>query len=231
MTTARIMVKKALQKAGIMTKTETPSSDEINDGLDTLNGMLSSWSNESLLIYARLRESFTLSAGVASYTIGSGGDFDTVRPISISSVFIRSGSTDYTVESFSGVEYDTSIVDKDAEGIPIRYTYDNNVPLGTISFYPVPNQADTVFIRSEKILTQFALDDTVTLPAGWEHAIIHNLAEILAPEYGQTVNPVISREAATSKAGLKKAVTRNRDMDTLPLVGGGGFNILNGRIN
>ena len=51
MTTASDIIKKAMQKVGVLTKSESPSSDESADGLDSLNDLLSSWSNESMFIY------------------------------------------------------------------------------------------------------------------------------------------------------------------------------------
>jgi hypothetical protein len=229
MTTARTLVRKSLQKAGILTKNEQPSADEVNDGLDTLNDMLSSWSNETLLMYARVSESFAVSAGTASYTIGSGGTFSTVRPMNIASAYFRANSLDYPLTDISDTSYDDDITSKSQPGIPEEFMYVRNVPLGVITLFPVPSQAGTLHIRSEKVLTQMVLDDTVALPEGWEHAIVHNLAVILAPEYGQEASGTIVKEAGRSKAAIARTVARNRNMDTPPLTGEGGFDVLTGR--
>lgn len=91
MTTALGIIKSAMRKVGVLTKTENPSADEAQDGLEMLNDLLSSFSNDSMVIYARYSEDFTLSGGTGSYTIGTGGAFNTARPVKIISAFIRLG--------------------------------------------------------------------------------------------------------------------------------------------
>ena len=63
MTTARTIIKRAMQVAGILVKGEAPSADEADDGLTALNMMLSGWSNDSGLVYARAWQSFALVGG------------------------------------------------------------------------------------------------------------------------------------------------------------------------
>lgn len=228
MATARTVVKRALQIAGVLTKQEDPAADEAADGLSVLNGMLSTWSNDTLLLYARVLENFSLTANKESYTIGPGGDFDTPRPIFISSMFYRSGDIDYPVVRVSESEYD-SFVDKDTSGIPREFRYDRSASLGTITLYPPPNEGGTLYFRSEKLLTQLGLDDDLAFPEGWEHALIYNLAVLLAPEYGQTASPLIRNEAAASKRLLKRATSRNRSLaDAPPLTRAGAHNIYTG---
>lgn len=229
MTTARTIIKKAMQKAGILTKSETPASDETNDGLDALNAMLSSWSNDSLLVYVRAVEQFTLAGGTASYTIGPSMTFNTTRPLQIVSGYVRSGATDYPLNPLQDAVYDKSIADKSTQGIPENFVYSGNSPTASIVFYPVPSSSYAVFLRMEKQLTQFALDDNVEFPPGWERALIYNLAVEIAPEYGQEVSPRVVEIADSSLGKIKEATARNRTMDTPPLVGGTEFNIYSGQ--
>jgi hypothetical protein len=230
MTTARTIIKKAMQKSGILTKGENPSADEANDALDTLNDLLSSWSNDSLLVYVRSLEQFTLAAGTANYTIGPSMTFNTARPLQIASGYVRSGSTDYPLNKLQDVVFDESITDKSSPGIPDTFVYDNNSPTGIITFHPVPSENYPVYLRMEKLLTQFALDDDLTFPPGWERALIYNLAIELAPEYGQDVGQVVFTIAQESIGKIKEAVARNRTMDTPPLTGGTIFNIYSGQL-
>lgn len=229
MTTARQIIKSAMQKIGVLTKSETPDADEASDGLTTLNQMLQSWSNDSLLVYARLAESFTLSGGTASYTIGTGATFNTSRPVQIVSGYVRSGTTDYPLSKIKDTEYDT-IGAKTTTGIPNSFFYDYNAPSGTVTFSPVPDAAYSVYLRMEKALTSIAtLDTDIEFPTGWEEAIIYNLALRLAPEYGATVDQLTYDIAKDSKGALASSVAKNRTMDTSPLVNTGSFNILTGQ--
>jgi hypothetical protein len=227
MTTARSIVTKALQKNGVLTKNETPSADEADDGLEALNDLIGSWSNESLLIYARLSESFPLVSGTASYTIGSGGDFNTTRPLQILSAFTRIGGTDYNMAIINGVEYDKIIQKSITSADPEVLYYDGNSALGTITLYPVPSTG-TLHIRSEKQLTEFTtLDTDLSLPPGWDRALIYSLAIEQAPDYGQPVTPELVALASDSLGKIKKAVARNKDMRMFSY-NGGGNNIYSG---
>ncbi len=89
MTTGLGIVTKALQKAGVVTKSETIGNDEASDGLDALNALVSSWANDSMLISSRSWESFTLTAGDAQYSIGTSQDFNTSRPVYIADAYVR----------------------------------------------------------------------------------------------------------------------------------------------
>lgn len=61
MTTALDIIKSSMRKVGALTKTENPSADEAIDGLEMLNDLLASYSNDSMVVYARSVDSFTLS--------------------------------------------------------------------------------------------------------------------------------------------------------------------------
>ena len=213
MATARSIIKRALQKNGALTKGESPSGDEAVDGLEALNAMVSSWSNDSLLIYARLSESFPLVSGQSAYTIGSGGDFDTVRPTQILTAFTRIGSIDYDISIISDIDFDAITQKNISSSIPDVLFYDGNAPLGTITIYPVPTDG-ALHIRSEKPLTEFAaLDTELELPPGWERALVYNLAVEIGSEYGQPIDQLTYQIANDSLNKIKTAIARNKTMD------------------
>jgi len=136
MTTARTIIKRAMQENGVLTKGESPSGDEAADGLAALNNLISSWSNDSLLIYARVSESFPLVSGTASYTIGSGGYFNTARPLQILTAYTRIGTTDYNMGIINSVDYDKIMQKSVITNIPEVLVYEPGYPLGTITIYP-----------------------------------------------------------------------------------------------
>jgi len=215
MTTARTIIRKALQKIGALVKSEQPSADEANDGLDALNAMIDSWGNDSLSVYARTWETFPLTSS-ASYTIGTGGNFNTARPENIVSAYLRSGTVDYPVEVIDDEAYST-IVFKSLQGISYFLNYDNAYPLGNIRLYPVPSASYSLFILTEKALTQFTnLDTALSMPPGTERALIYNLAIDLAPEYGQQVSAELAKTAAESLGLIRTKVAQVRGMDAYP---------------
>ena len=215
MATALNIITRAMQKAGILFKQETPDADEAMDALSELNDMLAQWSNDSMLIVERVRESFP-STGVASYTMGSGGDFDTARPISIVSMFARIGSTDYPIAPITDDNY-SLIQTKSTLGVPDFFNYTNGYPLGTINLYPVSSVAYEIHIYSDKQIGDIAsLTTNINFPPGWKSAIIYNLGVRLCSEFGQPVSGELFEMAKQSKAAIRRSIIKSRSKDAFP---------------
>lgn len=217
MTTARDIIIKALTKIGANFKNNAVSSDEANDALDALNAMLSSYANDSMMIYARQWETFSLTPSTSLYTMGAGGSFNTAKPMFIVSGYLKDGITDYNLSIITDEIYNSQISQKTTIGIPAYINSDNGNPLINIRLYPVPDSAYQIFLLTEKELSQFTLDDEIELPSGWERMLIYNLAMELYPEYEQQVNPVVMEIAAESKRLVRANIMRNRSMDARPL--------------
>lgn len=216
MSTARTIIKRAMRKAGILTTGQEPTADEANDALDSLNDLLASLFNENLIVYGRSVESFTLTASQASYTIGSGGDFNTTRPNAIASAYVRIGNIDYPLEPYMDTLYDENTALKTLSTIPNSYVYENTYPLGRFTLYPVPASGWTLYLRLEKPVTELTLDSTVSMPPGWNQFLIYKLATILAPEYGQQIDPNVVLIANQSKEALELQVAKARTIDAIP---------------
>lgn len=208
---------------GVARTGEALSADEASDALETLNDMLSGWSNSNLLITAHTRESFNLTGGDGVYTIGTGQDFNTVAPLHIVSAFTRDQTIDYPMEPITDVEYDALVQKGDTSGRPYYWNYDN---AGTIRIYPIPNQSYELHILSEKPITTLLASDTLAFKPGWERAIRYNLAIELAAEYGMEVPRAVEKIAATSLAEIKRQTSRKRPIrkSEVPQV----FNIYSG---
>lgn len=222
-TTAQDIITKAFRKCGILTMNQTPTSDMVNDALDALNDMLASWAAQhSLLCYARKWETFTLTGGTYKYTMGSGGNFNTTRPVAIVGAYVTVGNADLPVKVIPDVVYNEDIIVKSAPGVPNWLAYDNAYPLCNIVMYPSPAGAYPLFLLSEKALSSYALTDTVDLPPGWERAIVFNLPNEIAGDYGQDVPQIVQTVGAQSKAALIKQVSRTRSLDANPQPSSGG---------
>lgn len=218
MTTARTLIRKSMLEIGVLTKTEQPAADEANDALDALNALISSWSNFSDNIYSRTQETFPLT-GAATYTIGAGQDFNTVRPIQIISAYTTSGDIDYPLIVINVEQYN-NITFKSDEGYPEYLAYNNGYPYGVVSLYPVPSGVTSITILSEKAISQFAtLDTEMSLPDGWERALIKNLAIDLAPQYNQDPKPALIKTAAESVGAIKLSVVKSRPVPAFPQSG------------
>ena len=78
--TAGDMVRDALGLLLVLGQQDTLAAADMDDGLRFLNSMLESWGLIRQNIFKVNTETFALTAGDQTYTIGSGGDFNTARP-------------------------------------------------------------------------------------------------------------------------------------------------------
>lgn len=88
--------------------------------------------------------------------------------------------------------------------------------MGTVKLYPVPSGSYTIFIVSEKQLTEFTINQEVDLPAGWKRMLVYNLAMEMFPEYGQPATQEVKMIADESKALVRKAIMAARPMKWTP---------------
>lgn len=198
MTTARDLIKSALRKIHVLGKGSSLDSEDASNALDTLNTMLSMWSAEGAMVYVNTRETFNLSTS-ASYTIGSGGDFNTARPIDIINMYVSDGGIDYTVLPISSSQYASISLKDISTPYPDYYYYDGGYPLGTIFLYPTPT-GGTITISSIKALSSFTtLDTDFSLPEEYKAAIEYNLAVWLSGEYEREPTASVQRIANKSK--------------------------------
>jgi hypothetical protein len=103
--TAADLIRISLRTLGVLAAEETPSAAEQSDALETLNDMLDSWAGERLALFATLRSTHTLTVGLSPQTIGSGGTFNTTRPVRIDGASItparhRDGDAAFAPDGF-----------------------------------------------------------------------------------------------------------------------------------
>lgn len=202
MTTALQVITRAMKIAGVIGQNETPTSSEADDGLVSLNDMLALWSIDRTTMFTITQSNFALVNGTASYTIGTGGNFNIARPSTIDYAFIRINSVDYPLTKINNQDYD-SIAYKAAAGFPQFFYYDKAFPLAIITLYGVPTQG-TLYIDTWTPLTSFTnLATDLTFPNGYATAIAYNLAIFIAPEYGVSLTQEAIKTATDSLALVK----------------------------
>jgi hypothetical protein len=204
--TGRDLVTDALQLIGAIAPGESLTAQEATEGLSALNKMLATWSTEGLLIYAITAESpITLTAGDATYTLGTSGDI-TTRPISIESALIRDGSTDYPVRILSLEEFSRISAKSVQSTIPYALYDDGGFPQRSVTLYPVPSAAKSLLLFTRRPLSSVStLDTELSFPPGYEEALTYNLGVRKAPSYGRVLDPQVIDIAFETKAAIKRA--------------------------
>lgn len=236
MSTATTLITSSLRKLGVIASGEDPSSAELADSLVSLNNMIDSFSNESLFIFDDNEETFLLTPSTGSYTMGSGGDFDTVRPVKVTKARLQvntsSPAFELEIPIYNIDEWANIVQKSNTSTLPIGIYINYGFPLATVNVYPVPSAAQSLILNSMKVVQSFATAaTTVSLPPGYERMITYNLAMELAPEYGVEPSPTIQKIAMESKANILRLNTKTPlSSDGLSgLFAGNHFDIYTGR--
>ena len=210
------LVRGALRKIGAIATGETPSADEMNDGIDSLNDLLETWSLENLLLYANANLVVTCVGGQIRYAIGPTGDWVGPRPIRINGAFCTVNGVDFSINTVGKDQYDQIAIKYQPGDIVEQLYYENDSPNGSVYLFPVPTTNIQLSLDTDRILTMITNPaQAINFPPGYYIALQHTLATMLAPDYGRPVDPVISAIAARTTANLKRAnkVTRVAQFD------------------
>lgn len=205
--TALTIIEDALGLSNAVGMDQTLSADEATDCLRKFNDLIESWSTQRLAVYGQAPQTFVTVASQAAYTIGPGGDWNTVRPERISGP----GYTTITGISYPcvalGPEDYASITAKTLEGaFPNYYSYMNEHPLGIVTLWPVPNAVLSITLAIDRVLTQAATAATiVSFPPGYVDAFVNVLAVRLAPIFGKQAAPHVMEAARESFGAIKRA--------------------------
>ena len=246
-------VTRAMKKVGAIDPGRVPTSAEADDGLQTLNNLVDSWATQKRLIWSDNIYKQTFPSSKVSYTIGTGGDFNFVRPVDIFWANIVYTQTSPVVRVPLTILKNTSewlsiSVQGISSNIPIRMFYDQgftstpgvapalaSAGLGTLYFNPYPSAPlpDLEFSARAQI-TAFDLTTDYNFPPGYPLAIELSLAEQMF-EYAppEIDRDSISRAAAQARAAIAGPNLEPPRLNTDSGLGRGGsryFNYLTGNL-
>ena len=207
MTTALDIIESSLRLTNAVGVDQTLTADETSDCLARFNRMVGNWSTQNLAVYHSPNQTFATVAGQAVYTIGTGGNWNTDRPIVISQDAICTyQGVNFTVQNMTQEQYNNIVLPTQQQPIVSRYLYVNDYPLGKITLWPVPSQVVSMTFTMNRLLTEAATAATViSFPPGYEEAFEYNLAVRLAPLFGKTASPEVQRMAMESFADVKRS--------------------------
>lgn len=208
MTTALDIIQGALRKIGVYTVGETLAAEDASTGMDQLNALLDIWSNEHLAVYNNVENVLTLQAGKATYAVGTGGDFNIQRPLRITAAYTRltptGSSVDYPCTEVDFGRYANIGLKSQPGPWPKVMYYDSSYPQANLTFWPVPSQNAEFHLWADMVFASFVnLTDSVQMPPGYVLGLQTNLACLLAPEYGVTIDANLAEQARSFKKILK----------------------------
>jgi hypothetical protein len=203
MTTAVELITDALGEIGVADAGQALSANDSALGLRVLNRLFQRWSNMRLLQPVLDELSVTMT-GAASYTLGPGGSPARARPLKVlSATFVDTGGLESPVQIITREQWDAIPNKADTGSYPDRIWYAAENTDGIVYTYP---KCSTGTLKLDVLTNMQALgmSDTLTLPDGYESAIVSTLADDLATHYGMSTPPDVRRRAAGAVRALKR---------------------------
>ena len=202
------IIKGALRNLTVIAQGETPSASDIADGAEALNALIKQWQTEGCKLWLYDEEELSLTANSQSYTIGSGGNLDTTKPIEIMSAryHYNTSGIDIPMTALSRDEY-FDLPLKSSPGVPLNY-YPDYQTGDYVYFYiwPIITSAtsDTIKMTLKTEVEDFdSASNDADFPKEWLRALKFNLAVDLAPEYGREAGQTLVALAVSSKQMVK----------------------------
>lgn len=196
--TAQELIKASYRVLGKIGQGKTSSDYLMQNGLEALHILLRSTGLSD--IYFVDVESFTLD-GSSSYTIGSGGDFDTVRPTRILGGYTRGTGVDIPFKMIGENKY-RNLGFKETAGGEVAYVWYNptygSTGLGTVYVYP-PGGGTIVLHNLKPLAEPTGIASDVLFPHEYDQFIKWNLAIQLAPECGKEPTMTVHKLAKDGK--------------------------------
>jgi hypothetical protein len=207
MTTALDVIESAALKLGAKATGESLTADEATDSFDILVSMLDSLTIDGGMIFKVQQEVLSWTGGNATRTIGSGGDFNTTRPVKIEEgTFFRVDGTDYPVEIVRDrATYDSISSKTDTSSYPEILYYEYGATLGKLYVYPVPAATISLYLNTWSQLQRLtALTDVLSFPTGYQWFLEHALAVALSPVFSVPVPVLVEREAERARRRIER---------------------------
>lgn len=210
--TALDLLTSSLRLINVVASGEPVPIDMANDSLMVLNQMLDAWNADRLSIFTTRADDYALISGKQSYTLGIGGDWNTNRPPVIDSMSVillnnPANPIEIPIPLLTVQQWQTQYPVKSVNStFPLACYDDGGFPLRTLSFWGIPQEADSIRIYSWQPLgIAGSLQSSVSFPPGYAEAIRYNLAIRLSAEFSAQVSPAVAQIATESLGRIKSA--------------------------
>lgn len=223
----------ALRTAGVEGVGQTALAQDSADALTLLNSILAEWQRKRWLVTNLTDLSFT-STGATTYTIGTGGNFNTVRPDRIEAAYARAtyssgaNTLDFAIEEIEAPEdwadLGMKFLGQDQGAMAAKLFYDAAYPTGTLHFWPVPSTQYVLHVLVKTALGPITnTAATIALPDEYLRALIWSLSSDCIEAFALPPRPGVEMKAAGAVATIKSANFRVREMELPAVLRGPGW--------
>lgn len=208
---ARDICADAYTEIGVLAAGETMSAEDADLALKKLNRLLDNWNAERCAVYAQAFNTYVLTPSLSPHTIGPTASSPTwtatQRPVTIegANLVFTTPTPDVAIpiNLRDAQWWQAQSVKALTSDVPTDLYYQPDWPLGKLFFWPVPTTAYSVELETRILLAQLGLDDTFTLPPGYQDAVTLSLAESLLTAFPTAdVAGMIIGQAAKARARI-----------------------------
>lgn len=214
-TTALTLIEDALGLTNSVGVDQTLTADEVSDCLRVFNDVLEDWSTQNLAVYGQANQTFNTVANQATYTIGSGGNWNTVRPERINEpAYATVNSVSFPYFMVNQAEYNLiGFKGQTGGGTDTGqcYLYVNEYPLGLVTLWPVPASIFPITFSIDRVLSQVTNAATaISFPQGYAKAFKYELGCELPSVFGKKLSqyPEIVAKRNQIVGSIKRANKR-----------------------
>lgn len=200
--TGRDLVTDALRELGILNASDPANGDDADFGLRKLNRLLDLWNSDRQCVYADAITTYTLTASLNPHTIGPDSATFTVaqRPQSLDAAHLVISGIRTPLRMRDAVWWLALPVPTLTAQRPTDLYYEPSWPNGSLYLYPVTSAANSLELLTRVVLGSLTLNDTFTLPPGYQDAVTLTLAEDLAAPFTVPLPRKLEQSAQLARA-------------------------------
>lgn len=204
--TAGDIVTRAMRQVTILSSGENPTDEEMDDGINELNGMLKTWQVEANL-FRNATATLTIPAGTGAATLPTD-----VRAIN-SARHVISATNERPLNLWNRDEWMALPNRATVGAYPTAFVLNKTIDGLELRIWPVPATDITVNLDYSRVAeTVTAPNQTVDVPQDWTEAVVYNLASRIAGMFGasRTDPQAVQRVDARANALYQRLLDADR---------------------
>lgn len=236
MALARTIIQDALTEIGAYSTGEGISAADSAVALRRFQMMVDAWNADELALAVNRQETFTLTGGTSTVTIGETlpVDVEAPRPTYFTAVnWIVPGSSPAVEAPIGPMDDDQyaqlSIKNLQSAPAPQLYYFNATTPNGELFFWPTPSSSVSIVLYYPQPMTSpVSLTTDMIGPAGYQEAFMYQLAMRLVTPFGRQMPPALPEMASAAYARMKRPNTQPGllGVDAALTPSAGGYNII-----
>lgn len=181
------LIEAALRKIGVLAEGVSANATQLTTGQQAANLAIKHLQTKGMQAWVKTTIPITFTALVSSYNIGEGQTVNVPYPLKIEQAYLEDSSgslIDLELES----SYNFNLLPTNAEGTPVKVTYNPNINVGVLRVWPKPT-SEIASDYTLKIISQApfkvftSASETLDFSEEWQLPLVYLTASFLADDY------------------------------------------------